>query len=65
MCTEQKAHISNVRTINLQSLNIKERKLLELQITLIRHHPSIFDMVYMLGIFHATQASVCLDPHLN
>ena len=41
MCTNNDVHMFNAWTINMQSSNIKEWKLLELQITQTRHHPSI------------------------
>ena len=43
MCTKYKVHIFNVWTIIMQSLNIKERKLLELQVTQTQHPLRIWD----------------------
>ena len=43
MCTKSEVHIFNVQTIAMQSFNIKEWKLLELQITQTRHTLSISD----------------------
>ena len=43
MCTKREVHIFNVWTIIMQSLNIKQWKLLELQITQTRQHLSILD----------------------
>ena len=42
MCTKWEVHFFNVWTIIMLSLNIKKRKLFELQITQTRHHLSIF-----------------------
>ena len=43
MCTKWKVHIFNVWTAIMQSLNKKEWKLLELQITQTRHPKSVVD----------------------
>ena len=43
MCTKKKVHIFNVWTIIMQSLNIKEWKLFELQITQTWHPLRISD----------------------
>ena len=43
MCTKFEVHMFNIWTIIMQSLNIKEWKLLELQITQTRHHLSILN----------------------
>ena len=43
MYTKLEVHIFNVWTIIRQSLNIKERKLFELQITQTRHPKSVVD----------------------
>ena len=43
MFTKWVVHIFNVWTIAMQSLNLKEWKLSELQITQTRHHLSILE----------------------
>ena len=43
MCTKYRVHMFNVWTITMQRLNIKEWKLLELQITQTRYPLSIFN----------------------
>ena len=43
ICTQKEVHIFNLWTIIIQNLNVKEQKLLKLQITQTRHTKSISD----------------------